>query len=108
MFTITKNRSFTWPIRVLSPESGERREIGEFNAYFRLLDLAETNALGAQGDTAFLSAILVGWDGVVQEDGLAYPYTPEHLATLIDFIPVRAALLNAYHVAISGGAREKN
>lgn len=108
MFTITKNRTFTWPIHVLAPEGGEQREIGQFDARLRMLDMTETSDLGNQGDTAFLSSVLVGWDGVMQEDGQALPYSPETLAALIDIVPVRAALLHAYHVAISGGAREKN
>lgn len=84
-----------------------------FNAVFKGMDRAEYKALmdsaeeaskaGQDGDALIASKVLLGWEGVEDEQGVAMPFTPENVATVWNKMPgARLATVRTFILAITG------
>ncbi|MDO5704036.1 MAG: hypothetical protein Q4G49_03055 [Paracoccus sp. (in: a-proteobacteria)] len=73
----------------------------ELTARFRVLPWSETR--DTDGDPAEqLRRIWIGWEGVVDPEGNAVPFSNAARDQLIDLLYVRVAVLEAYSKAITG------
>lgn len=101
---IIRNPVFTAPVKVMVPSDGGQRE-QQFTARFRAMTLseqAEFDTSSANGTNEMLRSIVIGWDGLTDEDGEAFEFSSANLGTLIDLAYVRFALSRAYFDATSG------
>jgi len=111
MFKLTKTRCVLWPVSVNVPLDGGAVEKHEIKVSFELLPTSESDALlqGADTNKALLRRVIIGWEGIADEDGAEIVFSAEALEQAIDVAYVRVALLNAYFQASSGTvAQEKN
>lgn len=110
MFVLAKECTFTWPVSVLVPGSG-RHEAKTFQGRFRVVPARRAAELMGpeRAPLPLLREALIGWQGVVDEQGQAVPYSEAARDALLDHPFVLAAVARAYADALSGGAAaEKN
>lgn len=106
MLKIVKNPEFTATVKVSMPQPGGFSE-ASFTARFRALTVSqaeEFNLMTTEGTTDYLRAILIGWEGVADDDG-DVSFNDAARDELIDVAPIRIALLNSYNAAMMGAKR---
>lgn len=104
MLTIVRNPEFRAPVKVLVPSDGGQKE-SQFTARFRALTRSEEsafNAMSAESTDDFLRSVVIGWEGLKQEDGSVFEFSDENLNTLLDLNYIRTALAMAYTSSVSG------
>ena len=109
MFKLSKPDTVLWPVTVAIPVDGGRTCKATFDAEFKLLDQDEIDAAlaASEDDMAFLRDVIVGWNGVQDEDGNDLPYSEASCAQMVKIPYVRKALMKAFWDATLGAA-EKN
>jgi hypothetical protein len=109
MFKIVSSAEFSWPIKVQVPVDGRHAE-QVFSARFKKVDrdrLVELQSGDPDAEEAFLSEVVVGWEGVGDEQGNPLPFTPENRRLLLNVPYARTAVIEGYFEAL-GGRRRKN
>lgn len=98
-----------WPVTVNVPVDGGKTQESEFTAVFKPISKKEYDQMvkDESNDEKFISTLLVGWEGLQDEDGNDIPYDPSFIPELVQFAFVRTAILTAYH-RMSAGVAEKN
>lgn len=107
MLKIVKNPVFTAPVKVTVPVEGGVRE-STFTGRFRAVSVSEAesfNLMSSEGTSDYLRAILVGWDGIVDDDGQPISFSDETRNDLIDIPFIRTAILTTYNTAMLGAKR---
>jgi len=59
-------------------------------------------------DIGVAREIVVGWEGVVDDEKQPVPFSPSGLDMFLDMPMVAATVVTAYMEAVSGGAKRKN
>jgi len=123
MFVFRKASEFKWPVRIPVPEDGRavaREVTGVFKtvAPERIQQIVQEAIAGIRGDDAeemqanadlrLLREVLVGWDGIVDEDKQAIAFSDETREALMAVPYVRGAFVEAYNKGANGGAKAKN
>jgi hypothetical protein len=75
-FIRKKVKTFKWPVTVEEP--------GTFDATFKRLGRAEFAKLSEKGDLQMLQQVMVGWDGINDEDGKEVPFSNSALKEFAD------------------------
>ncbi len=104
MLKIVKNPEFKTAVKVMVPTDRGQVE-HTFTARFRALTRSEESvfdALSAASTDDFLRRIVVGWEGLQDEEGDTLEFSDEALNTLIDLHYVRQAIIVSYTSMISG------
>lgn len=109
--SLTKDRRVIWPVNVLIAQDGGKSTRQTFKGGFKLLPQSEVDALleahPRDFDKVLLGEVLESWDGLIDADSdQAIPFNDETKAALVDLPEVRAALVEAYFSAASGGKRK--
>lgn len=103
MFKIEKALTVKWPVTVNIPRDGGRTTKATFNADFKLLEQDELDAVMEHGgDREIGCAVLVGWDGVADDNGAPIAFSEDARDALLKIPYVRAALVGAYFQCASG------
>lgn len=101
MFKITKNPEFTHEVPVLVPCDGGHVE-QTLKVRFRAIDVDEGNSLLTEsGQEAYLRAVCVRFEDVVDEDGTPIPPSDELTSQLLAKSFVRVALFRSYSLAMA-------
>ena len=110
MFTIRQDHSFTWPVEVAVPEDGGKHRIETFQVRFREIDQDHVNDILSDiengVDAALLTEIVIGWEGVRDEDKNEVPFDTGMLEMLIKVPYVRIAMAGAFMAAMTGAKRK--
>jgi hypothetical protein len=53
-------------------------------------------------ESEFLDEVLLGWDGINDDEGVPVPCTPESRAAVLDIIEVRRAVFSAFFDSAMG------
>lgn len=104
MLKIVKNPEFSVQVKVLVPTDRGQVE-HSFKARFRALtrsEEAQYDVFSAASTDDFIRRIVVGWEGLHDEDGQPLEFSEAALNTLIDLHYVRQAIVQAYTAMISG------
>ena len=81
-FVRKKVKTFKWPVTIEEPADGGVLEESTFDAVFKRVPRSEFQKLADKGDLELLKAVLVGWEGIDEEDGKPVPFS---LATMKEF-----------------------
>lgn len=101
MFILDFNPEFTWPVTLRLPASGSHAT-HNIEARFRLLPESTQQSLTQTGgDLAVLRDALIGIEGVTDRNG-TWANTREQLDAVLDLMPWRIALAQAYTEAVYG------
>jgi hypothetical protein len=114
-FKLVKDHTFKWPVRVRLPNDKGKQTVHEFTGHFRLLPADEferkqrewLDALSSETEAAFelreklVGEVLIGWEGVVDEDNQAVTFSDEALKAYCRFGVQAQAVQDAYSEALS-------
>lgn len=102
-FKVRKVSSYEWPVKVQIPDNGRFRE-ETFTGVFKKLSRSAFNDLLEQGDDALVQEILVGWKGIVDDDGEPIEFSHGMLREFSDDPHFLRGLINSFSDSITGAA----
>jgi hypothetical protein len=112
-FRIAQKPSYTWPVKLQVAADGGKFETHTFDVEFRRLPQGEIDKLLKQAadleiaDADLARLVVVGWQGIEDEDGAALPFSEAARDKVLDVLLVRGAIVEAWIESIRG-ARRKN
>ena len=97
-FVRKKEKTFKWPVRVEEPSETKpgKMEASEFTAIFKRVKLSELETLNESAGVELLKKVLVGWEGVTDEDGDDIPFSVHELEDCADDVDWLKGVLSAY------------
>lgn len=110
MFAIVKNPVYSWPVEVSLPDPAKpgKWKTHSFIGHFKKLSDQEfRDALEPMTDTAlppaerfdreneFIQRVLVGWEGITDEDGTPLPFNADQVEAVLNLTEVRSGLFEA-------------
>jgi len=102
-FVLKKSASISWPVVVQKASDGGKFKEYKFNALFKELGRERFNQLIDEGDEALTDEILIGWEGIQDEDKNDIEFNEENKKMLFDDFTVVKAIIEAYGKLITGG-----
>ena len=113
-FVLKQSISYTWPIPLIIPIDGGKKETHTFDGVFKrlpqsrineLLTLARNVELGraepdAMEDVETAKEMLIGWSGVIGDDGKEIPFSEAALDQLLDFPSIAGQIVKAFFLSI--------
>ena len=118
-FVLKQSDSYTWPVSIKLPANGGKRERQTFDAEFKRLPQSRINEIQEEvqkrikaverneqpadeiSDVSIADEILVGWDGIVDGDGEAVPYSKAAKAQLLEVPMLAGALITTYFESLA-------
>lgn len=110
-FVLKQSATYNWPIPLVLPVDGGRKEKHTFDGELRrlpqtrineIIKLARAMELGriddddVLDDKAAAREILAGWNGVVDDNGEAIPFTEAALNQLLEIPTVAGQIIRAW------------
>ena len=104
-FVRKKVKTFKWPVKVKEPSADRPGEFDtfEFVALFKRVKLSEIEQMGDDSGLPLLKKVLVGWEGIEDEDGNAVPFSSKELELFADDVDWLKAVLSSYTNTYSEG-----
>ena len=119
-FVLKQSNSYVWPVTVKLPISGGKFEKQTFDAEFKRLPQARINKLQVEvqariksserneasddsiSDQSIADELLIGWSGVLDEDGDEVPFSESMKQQLLDIPTLASAIIVAYFDSLTG------
>lgn len=108
-FVLKQTASYTWPVPLLIPVDGGRREKHSFDAEFKrlpqsrideIIKLARAIDSGKSDDSEDLTAVprevLIGWSGITDDNGKDVPFSESALNQLLEIPTVAGQIVQAW------------
>jgi hypothetical protein len=109
-FVLKQSASYTWPVPLLIPVDGGRREKHSFDAEFRrlpqsrineIIKLARALELGRGDDEGLddktaAKEILIGWAGITDDNGKDVPFSEAALDQLLEIPTIGGQIIRAW------------
>lgn len=110
MFAIVKNPIYSWPVEVSLPDPAKpgKWKTHSFIGHFKKLSDQEfRDALEPMTDATlppaervdreneFIQRVLVGWEGITDEDGTPLPFNTDQVEAVLNLTEVRSGLFEA-------------
>jgi hypothetical protein len=122
-FILKQSSSYSWPVAIRMPADGGKREKQSFEAEFKRLPqsrIAEIQAMAQKlvkaaeageqlegiSDVSVADEVLVGWSGILDEDGEEVPYSETNKAILLEVPLMAASLVQAYFASLTDEKRK--
>ena len=107
-FVLKKSNTVKWPVTFQKAANGGKFKKQTFTAIFKEIGRDRFNELVDKGDVALVDEILLGWEGIQDEEKVDVPFSDENKAFLLDDFAIMKALIETYGQVIYGGGLEKN
>ncbi len=109
-FVLKQTASYTWPVPLLIPVDGGRREKYSFDAEFKrlpqsrineIIKLARALEVGRADDEMLddktaAREILIGWSGITDDNGKDVPFSESALDQLLEIPTVAGQIIRAW------------
>jgi hypothetical protein len=109
-FVLKQSASYTWPVPLLIPVDGGRREKHSFDAEFKrlpqsrineIIKLARALELGradeeSLDDKTAAKEILIGWAGITDDSGKDVPFSEAALDQLLEIPTIAGQIIRAW------------
>ena len=119
-FVLKQKNSFPWPVSLLLPGDGGRRELSTFKAEFKVLSQSRLNEIGriaravekGEAPEDEISAqdlaqeMLIGWSDVKDDDGKDVPFSEFALAQLLEIPTAAAQIVRTYYESYEDAKRK--
>ena len=121
-FVLKQSASYTWPITLVLPVDGGRREKHTFDGEFKRLPQTRINEIvrlaremergrlnedDALEDQDAAREVLAGWSGIVDDDGKEVPFSDGTLTQLLEIPTVAGQIVRAWFESLEV-AKKKN
>lgn len=112
VFVISQKQSYTWPVVVELPVDGGKIEKQTFDAEFsrvpasRITEIKEAITKGEVTDTDLAKEVMIGWDGITDDNGNAVPFSERSRDQLLEVQLVAGAVVLAWLGSLSGVKRK--
>ena len=121
-FQLKQSDSYSWPITLILPVDGGRREKHTFDGELKRLPQSRINEIVKQAramesrfsdddeileDQSAAREILVGWSGVVDDDGKEVKFSESSLNQLLEIPTIASQIVRAWFDSIEV-AKKKN
>lgn len=114
MFKLAQTATYKWPVVFNAPADGGKFEKHTFELEFKRISQSKIDEIVKKGDSdeaapasEFMKELIVGWKGILHEDGSEIEFSPSALEKLFDIPGVVLAVWKAYLASLSG-AKAKN
>lgn len=119
-FVLKQSTSYSWPVSFKLPTDGGKFEKQTFDAEFKRLPQSRINEIqievqarikaternesitDAISDQSIAEELLVGWSGVVDDDGDEVPFSEVNKQLLLAIATVASAVILAYFDSLTG------
>jgi hypothetical protein len=120
-FVLKQSATYTWPITLVLPVDGGRREKHTFDGEFRrlpqtrineIIRLARLQERGKLADDEELQdqdaakEILVGWSGITDDDGKDVPFSEAALGQLLEIPTVAGQVVRTWFDSLEVAKRK--
>ncbi len=120
-FVLKQSDSYSWPVTLIIPVDGGRREKHTFDAEFKRLPQTRINEIvrqakgisdGSSDESAMLedqsacAEILVGWLNVVDDSGEQIPFSSKALDQLLELPTIAAQIIRAWSESLEVAKRK--
>ena len=112
-FVLKQSDSYRWPVSFKLPTDGGKREKQTFEAEFKRLPQSRIMEIQTQAqrlikaaedgeqiegisDLSVADEVLVGWSGIVDEDGEEVPFSKANKVALLEVPMLAASLIQSY------------
>ena len=119
-FVLKQSATYKWPVSLIIPTDGGRREKHTFDGEFRRIPQGRINEirrlqlLEEQGKLdaseivtpqEIASEVLAGWSGVVDDDGNEIPFSEAALNQLLELPGIAVQVMNAWALSIEAAKK---
>jgi len=101
-FVRKKVKTFKWPVKVEEPADGGVFETSTFDAVFKRVPRSEFQKLADKGDLDLLKSVLIGWEGIEDEEGKPVPFSQATMKEFADDAYWIRGVLQAYTETFEG------
>lgn len=120
-FVLKQSDSYSWPVTLIIPVDGGRREKHTFDAEFKRLPQTRINEIvrqakgiseGSSDESAMLedqsacAEILVGWSNVIDDSGEQIPFSTKALNQLLELPTIAAQIIRAWSESLEVAKRK--
>jgi len=97
-FVRKKVKTFKWPVEVKEPSDTKpgKFETSKFTAIFKRVKMSELEGVTESEGASLLKKVLVGWEGINDEDGDEIKFSEAELDEFADDVDWLKAVLSAY------------
>ncbi len=107
MFKIALSQTYRVKVTVETPNEHGKIDKSDFMAEFKRADLATLDELRKEPQLDVLRQVLVGWDGLVDEDNNTVPFNAATRDAVLTIPQAVFALVDAFWASIAK-AKQKN
>lgn len=111
MFKISTSPTYVAPVKFSVLNEAGKKVHQSFDAVFRRVSSTELEDMRRRatledvaermGDRDVVNSVLVGWKGVLDEDGNEMPFTPENMNAVLDVHPLPQMISASFFASIS-------
>jgi hypothetical protein len=101
-FVRKKVKTFKWPVKVEEPADGGVFETSTFDAVFKRVPRSEFQELADKGDFDLFKSVLIGWEGIEDEEGKPVPFSQATMKEFADDAYWIRGVLQAYTETFEG------
>lgn len=120
-FVLQQSESYSWPITIILPVDGGRREKHTFEGEFKRLPQTRINEIVRQAramergrlsedevleDQDAATEILIGWSNVVDDEGNEIPFSAKALAQLLEIPTVAGQIVKVWFESLEVAKRK--
>jgi hypothetical protein len=120
-FVLKQSATYKWPVTLIIPADGGRREKHTFDGEFRRIPQARINEIRRLGrlqelgrldpeeeiqDQDGAKEIIAGWSGVVDDEGKEIPFSEAALNQLLEIPTVAGQIIRAWGESIEVAKRK--
>lgn len=111
-FVLKQSDSYSWPVTFDVPVDGGRHERQTFDGEFKRLPQSRIREIGQQiesgdvTDAQIAGEVLVGWSGVMDDQGKEVPFSQKALEQMLDLPMLATSVVMAYFNSLQGAKRK--
>lgn len=119
-FVLKQSDSYTWPVTLVIPVDGGRREKHTFDAEFKRLSQTRINEIVRQArasndgsneesaleDQSACAEIMIGWSNVVDDSGEEITFSAKALEQLLELPTLAAQIIQAWSESLEVAKRK--
>lgn len=116
-FVLKQSDAYSWPVSFDVPTDGGRHERQTFDGEFKRLPQSRVGPMVAELQqiedltdleriTEIAKEILIGWSGIVDNEGKEIPYSEKALVQLLEVPLLAVSIIKSYMDSIKGAKRK--